>query len=392
MEEVAGGGEASLPCYLHVFKSESPDSARTPTLASRGAIDDMEEVVSGQECPLPKYPHIFKSDSPNSARLRDTVATANAIVGKRPLSHKAFHRLEKKKARLGELTVVATPAAGILEWDGSSVVYMRGGPTEVTDCHLEEGHVVLDATTAPMVLQSDRGVVVKDVCILLPRDESGSIYSTHSWDAFVALETATKKNSKARGHGRCPVGTDKYMTVGTKACRNKHGLVDGMSILRGLPAVHKELSRIMRNVEHRVIRWIDTMELKFLEESKILSGYTGFMFHGNDGRSSKIWPSLACARNTYLPLHTDEDYFLSAVSVYSRRQTKDIVLQYFCFPTLGIHVAMRNGDFLLFNPKVPHCISSPTSNIHDSFSMSVYLKTIVVSGNSNLPRTTREEA
>jgi hypothetical protein len=134
------------------------------------------------------------------------------------------------------------------------------------------------------------------------------------------------------------------------------------------------------------------MELKFLEESKIISGYTGFQFHGKDGRSSKIWPSLACGRNTYLPLHTDEDYFLGAVSVHSNRDTNGIVLQYFCFPTLGITIAMRNGDVVLFNPKVPHCISSPTSNTHASFSMSLYLKTIIVSGNSNLPNTSRKEA
>jgi hypothetical protein len=252
----------------------------------------MEEQVaggSGKARALPKYPHLYHSKSPNSARLRDTVATANAKVAKMRLSKFAFHRYKKKKKRLGELTVVVTPAAGIFEWDGSSLVYVRGGPAEVTDHHLQEGHQVLEATAAPVVLKGEQGAVVQNVCILLPSKESSGIFSPLSWNAFVALETATKKQTKPRGQGRCPVGpTGKYMIVGTKACRAKHGLVDGISILQGIPTAYKELSRIMRNIEHRVVRWIDTMELKFLEESKIISGYTGFQFHGKDGHSSKI--------------------------------------------------------------------------------------------------------
>jgi hypothetical protein len=342
----------------------------------------MEAAASGAAGALPKCPHIFQAKSPNSDRLRDTVVTAKATVAKAPMSKKALNRLKKKEERMRELTVHALPVKGILEWDRSSLVYMRGGPAEVLDHHVKEGHRVIDATLAPMVLRSERGAVVKDVLCLLPREETMGLFTSSSGVAFEALESVTKK-SKARGQNRRPAGTEKYMLMGVKACRNKHGLVDGMSTLRDLPSAHKEFSRILRNIEHRVVRWIDTMDLKFLEESKRISGYTGFKFYGGD--SSKIWPSLACARNTYLPLHTDEDYFLGAVSVYCRRKTKNIVLQYFCFPTLGISVAMKNGDLLLFNPRVPHCISSPTSCIHDSFSVSAYLKSIIVSGNSNLP-------
>lgn len=111
--------------------------------------------------------------------------------------------------------------------------------------------------------------------------------------------------------------------------------------------------------------------------------YPGFIYSGGKGQSV-IWPSLACTRNTYLPLHTDQDYFLGAVTVCGKRVPERVVLQYFCFPTKGICVAMRHGDILLFNPTVPHCMSSPTSAVNDCFSFSAYLKTLVVSGNSNL--------
>jgi hypothetical protein len=73
-------------------------------------------------------------------------------------------------------------------------------------------------------------------------------------------------------------------------------------------------------------------------------------------------------------MHTDMDYFLSDITVHAKEKTGSIILQYFCFPTIGVSVGLRNGDVLLFNPTVPHCISSPTSDKHDCFSMSAYLK------------------
>ena len=124
------------------------------------------------------------------------------------------------------------------------------------------------------------------------------------------------------------------------------------------------------------------MDLKGVSEAKRNSKYSGFHYRGKEGESS-IWPSLACGRNIFLPLHTDDDYFLSAITVHAKETTGSIILQYFCFPTLGVSVGLRNGDVLLFSPTVPHCISSPTSDAHDCFAMSAYLKSLVVSGNSN---------
>jgi hypothetical protein len=36
----------------------------------------------------------------------------------------------------------------------------------------------------------------------------------------------------------------------------------------------------------------------------------------------------------------------------------DDVVVYFCFPTLGVAVPLRPGDFLLLNALIPHCILS----------------------------------
>ena len=39
-------------------------------------------------------------------------------------------------------------------------------------------------------------------------------------------------------------------------------------------------------------------------------------------------------------------------------QLNDKIVCYFAFPRIGIAVALRPGDFLLFDPQEPHSISS----------------------------------
>ena len=46
--------------------------------------------------------------------------------------------------------------------------------------------------------------------------------------------------------------------------------------------------------------------------------------------------------------------FLKGKEFYTE---KDDAVVYFCFPTLGVAVPLRPGDFLLFNALIPHCVS-----------------------------------
>jgi hypothetical protein len=62
----------------------------------------------------------------------------------------------------------------------------------------------------------------------------------------------------------------------------------------------------------------------------------------------------------------------------------DNVVVYFCFPTLGVAVPLRPGDFLLFNALIPHCVSSRCRQDNDIFSIAIYLKTSGVGMNNNL--------
>ena len=62
---------------------------------------------------------------------------------------------------------------------------------------------------------------------------------------------------------------------------------------------------------------------------------------------------------------------------------KDRVVAYFCFPRLGIAVALRPGDLLTFNALEPHAVSSRCHKSDKLLCVSMYLKTAVVEPNNN---------
>ena len=77
--------------------------------------------------------------------------------------------------------------------------------------------------------------------------------------------------------------------------------------------------------------------------------------------------------------------FLKCKSEYL---SNDDVVVYFCFLTIGVAVPLHPGDYLLFNARIPHCISSRCKVKEDILVTSIYLKTAVVGMNNNdLPLT-----
>jgi len=109
---------------------------------------------------------------------------------------------------------------------------------------------------------------------------------------------------------------------------------------------------------------------------------------------SEIFNGVAFGYNTYLGCHTDVDFTRSVASVYvedHHNALEDRVVCFFCFPRLGVAVAMRSGDVLIFNPLEPHCISSRCKQSDKLLVLSTYLKTAVVGQNDNDIELTREQ-
>ena len=70
----------------------------------------------------------------------------------------------------------------------------------------------------------------------------------------------------------------------------------------------------------------------------------------------------------------------------------DDVIVYFCFPTIGVAVPLRPGDYLLFNACIPHCLSSRCKYEDQIITTSTYLKTAIVGLNNNDLPLTEEQA
>ena len=234
--------------------------------------------------------------------------------------------------------------------------------------------------------------------ILIPREDAigekmmGSKQGRMQQELFGVFEQLECKS----GSGKCREGnikrvrmTDgedsKYVVIGTSPNRAGKGSKESM---KGLDhpecVVHKKLfGTWFRRVEYCVEKYLPW----YLKD---LLGAVGKMCrHGTmpvgEEKKSNIWPAMAVGRNVFLNVHTDEDYFWSLVSVV----TNDVplvdgpVLLYMCFPTLGTAVALRNGDLLMFNPLIPHCVSTRCNDETEVYCLSMYMKSLLVGGSDN---------
>ena len=97
--------------------------------------------------------------------------------------------------------------------------------------------------------------------------------------------------------------------------------------------------------------------------------------------------ALSFGINVHLSCHTDDDFAYSVVTVHMGQHdysvTEDNIIVYFCFPWLGMAVALRPGDILIFNPLEPHAVSSHVKKGYEVLALSMYLKTAIVGLNDN---------
>ena len=87
---------------------------------------------------------------------------------------------------------------------------------------------------------------------------------------------------------------------------------------------------------------------------------------------------------------------MSIVQVYLKGKEQynidDNIVVFFCFPTLGVAIPLRPGDYLMFNSLISHCVFSKCNNNDNVVILSTYLKTAVVGMNNNKLELTPSQA
>ena len=393
----------------------SPDANECVHYNNFNDGDSCHDRVERSLCP-PSWVHVFaKSTRPSSIRTQAaSVAYIELPVHKKKVWHRRNRRSKKKlRKQQNLLTEVIVPPAIkqnlLSESDiDNEIVVVDGGddgnpsirPTDGIKWHclsvLGGKHFYVADETDPC-----RGLTFARVdsalpFIRLPRQQSLAITDSISMNDIVcALEECEKlqKTSVKRSDGKRIFGDYgkpvMYTCVGVQVSRNSREVLNCNAVMEKLPECHWHvLMKLMRHAEYCFEAIADNEVISHLYHAKQVVPFKTMSMPSSSHKStSKYYGGLAFGCNVFLRCHTDNDYTMSMVQIHLKGKVKynieDDVVVYFCFPTLGVAVPLRPGDFLLFNALIPHCISSRCRHAEEILSIAMYLKTSVVGMNNN---------
>ena len=378
----------------------------------RGVCDD--DQFHRSLCP-PSWVHAFaKSNHPSSIR---TQAASMAYIDQ-PVHKKARHRRNrrsKKKLRKHQrlLTEVVVPTSiqnNLLSESDivDEVVVVDGGDDGNPPIRPPDGvnwrrlsviggnHMHIPDETDPC-----RGLTFARVdgalpFIRLPRKQSLDIISQLSLkDIVCALEECEKlkKTSVTRSDNKRIFGDYgkpvMYTCVGVQPSRNSREVLDCNRFIEKLPERHSSvLMKFMHHVERCYESLAESEVMSHMFHARQVVPFKTMSLPGSSHKSTlKYYGALAFGCNVFLPCHTDSDFTMSMAQIHLKGKDSydlhDNVVVYFCFPTLGVAIPMRPGDFLIFNALIPHCLSSRCREVDQIYSLATYLKTSVVGLNNN---------
>jgi hypothetical protein len=377
-------------------------------------------VVPTRQSSAPSWVHVFsKSSSPSS--LRTQIAAAAHLDATSPkVFHRRFRRAKRKRKKTkGLLEEVFLPAnlftlsSELI--DREIIVFDGGNPhtppikppygvhwqsLSVRRLHIQDNIEPNIGLTAPRM-----GYDISPF-IRLPRQMSLDIIGEMGLQQIVvsllACETLRRTTLLRGDHKR--VFTDygkpvRYTCVGPQPSRNSKLVRPHPPFMQSLPECHWEsLLWLMKRAEICFRTIADSRVISHLDHAKKLVNYQTFKSGSTDDHSkfnAEFFGGIGFGTNVFLRCHTDADFTMSIIQVFLKGKEKysldDDVIVYFCFPTIGLAVPLRPGDYLLFNARIPHCLSSRCKYEDEIITTSTYLKTAIVGMNNNdLPLTTNQ--
>ena len=120
----------------------------------------------------------------------------------------------------------------------------------------------------------------------------------------------------------------------------------------------KGVNQLVADIEYRALEEMRSADLR------ICAAYANYfkvqnMFDLPSLYVGGIATQFAIGKAYCSRVHSDDDFFLTTLSLYDAEAEPDEVLYNFCFPTYRIAIPMRSGDIIHFNPLVPHCATNP---------------------------------
>jgi hypothetical protein len=197
-------------------------------------------------------------------------------------------------------------------------------------------------------------------------------------------------------YGKCV----RYACVGPQVSRNSKRVLSHPPYMDALPDAHWRSLVWMTKRAERTFRMIASHSvLSHVHHAKRVVPFKTFSSPNDDTNgnfNADFFGGIAFGTNVFLRCHTDADFTFSIIQVFLKGKSQylfdDDVVVYFCFPTIGVAVPLRPGDYLLFNAKIPHCVSSRCRFDDEIVVTSMYLKTAIVGMNNNDLPLTNEQA
>lgn len=368
----------TFPVWCHVDKSNTPSSKRTrvAALAYISNTHDMKKGTTTHRRSLKQRRKLSKQ----RRFLKKVVIPTNA------LSH---------VKRLGSLFI----KQNVVICDGgahTSTIDKEHVQDDICILSVSKGDLWICDTTNPCLgLRILSPCETSPIFIRLPRQYSVSIVKNGS-DVCQAMNACarTQPQSLSRGGSKHVFtdGQNQYYCVGAQPGRAQRGVQSGLYKLKyGFPSSDWDtLLNVVKCAEHAFDMFCQTNIIRHIVEARkrvpfVTMGPATLPSCPVEKSSARYYNGVGFGVNVFLRCHVDNDFTLSIVQVHMDRNYEydDEIVCYFCFPRIGVAVALRHGDFLLFNPQEPHCISS-RCNIEDQlYCISSYLKTRVVGLNDN---------
>lgn len=254
---------------------------------------------------------------------------------------------------------------------------------------------VVDVNNPRMGLRIEESNGIHSI-IRLPRNESLRILPKSGmndiFNSMLACEAVLRKPLE-RGDSRRIFGdgphdgpAPMYSAIGVQVSRFG-GVIDSSPSLLSLSDHHwRSVIKMARRAEAALESFADTSVLCQLTAAKEVVDFKTLSAPNSDC-NAKYFGAMAFGCNVFLRCHTDEDFSYTVSQCILQGQdccsVNDHIVAYFCFPTRGVAIPMRPGDYVMFDARLPHCISSRCHIQDRVMAASFYLKSMVVGLNDN---------
>ena len=318
---------------------------------------------------------VFKAKTSSSQRVRVASKEMKRVSSQVPTTAQMKKRAEKKEKKIKALQTVLPAANTAVPLSRLKEVlhfYTNTAASPATCLKMPIKKSCLQNNVKDLtIVDTVHGCHMEDtdgnpVFTLVPREKSLPNSKEISNDICNLKRLQEFQKTNKRGVKRGGVTENVHATTGAQPGRNKRG-VHQSSFSKSHVSSWNYLVKMVKRKEKLVKDYTAHKLLRGLAAARAVGQWSTMEPAGSGAASTKgatIFPALASARNCCSAAHDDPDFFLSAFSTCAERESCKLemdVAQHFCFPEVGVAIAIRPGNLLIFNPAHHHCCSQKES-------------------------------